>query len=203
VGMLTRGQKGKTGQKSSGKPRKRATDGRIGVSFLSRFKPHRNHETYCSRRLTADTSILGWVGLEPTTNALKGRCSTIELPTRQKGREQYNRYLSLQALFLRRKTKKAMLLERVTMGQLRATGPQDTFQFSEALGIGSGLESHPTRFRVFQLFFARFTESIPIQRGRARVAVQARQTKNLGQSLRRFHVAFPASPPAPRIRLCS
>src|SRR4051812_32292411 len=24
----------------------------------------------------------GWVGLEPTTNALKGRCSTIELPTR-------------------------------------------------------------------------------------------------------------------------
>jgi hypothetical protein len=26
---------------------------------------------------------MGWVGLEPTTNALKGRCSTIELPTRQ------------------------------------------------------------------------------------------------------------------------
>jgi hypothetical protein len=26
---------------------------------------------------------LGWVGLEPTTNALKGRCSTIELPTRR------------------------------------------------------------------------------------------------------------------------
>ncbi len=25
--------------------------------------------------------VLGWVGLEPTTNALKGRCSTIELPT--------------------------------------------------------------------------------------------------------------------------
>jgi hypothetical protein len=25
---------------------------------------------------------VGWVGLEPTTNALKGRCSTIELPTR-------------------------------------------------------------------------------------------------------------------------
>ena len=25
---------------------------------------------------------MGWVGLEPTTNALKGRCSTIELPTR-------------------------------------------------------------------------------------------------------------------------
>jgi hypothetical protein len=24
---------------------------------------------------------LGWVGLEPTANALKGRCSTIELPT--------------------------------------------------------------------------------------------------------------------------
>ena len=26
---------------------------------------------------------LGWVGLEPTTNALKGHCSTIELPTRE------------------------------------------------------------------------------------------------------------------------
>lgn len=26
---------------------------------------------------------MGGVGLEPTTNALKGRCSTIELPTRQ------------------------------------------------------------------------------------------------------------------------
>jgi hypothetical protein len=26
---------------------------------------------------------VGWVGLEPTTNALKGRCSTIELPTRR------------------------------------------------------------------------------------------------------------------------
>ena len=48
MGMLTRGQKGKTGQKSSGTLRKRATDGRIVVSFLSRFKPHRNHATYCS-----------------------------------------------------------------------------------------------------------------------------------------------------------
>ena len=26
---------------------------------------------------------MGWLGLEPRTNALKGRCSTIELPTRQ------------------------------------------------------------------------------------------------------------------------
>lgn len=25
--------------------------------------------------------IVGWDGLEPSTNALKGRCSTIELPT--------------------------------------------------------------------------------------------------------------------------
>lgn len=25
---------------------------------------------------------MGWEGLEPSTNALKGRCSTIELPTR-------------------------------------------------------------------------------------------------------------------------
>ena len=28
---------------------------------------------------------MGWVGLEPTANALKGRCSTIELPTRKEG----------------------------------------------------------------------------------------------------------------------
>ena len=26
---------------------------------------------------------MGWLGLEPRTNALKGRCSTIELPTRE------------------------------------------------------------------------------------------------------------------------
>ena len=31
---------------------------------------------------------VGWVGLEPTTNALKGRCSTIELPTRS-GRDTF------------------------------------------------------------------------------------------------------------------
>ena len=29
---------------------------------------------------------VGRVGLEPTTNALKGRCSTIELPTRVRSR---------------------------------------------------------------------------------------------------------------------
>ena len=32
-------------------------------------------------RKNARTQEVGWVGLEPTTNALKGRCSTIELPT--------------------------------------------------------------------------------------------------------------------------
>ena len=26
--------------------------------------------------------LVGWVGIEPTTTALKGRCSTAELPTR-------------------------------------------------------------------------------------------------------------------------
>src|SRR6185436_21182716 len=26
--------------------------------------------------------MVGWVGIEPTTTALKGRCSTAELPTR-------------------------------------------------------------------------------------------------------------------------
>ena len=33
--------------------------------------------------MTKGKGGLGWVGLEPTTNALKGRCSTIELPTRR------------------------------------------------------------------------------------------------------------------------
>ena len=27
--------------------------------------------------------MVGWVGLEPTTNGLKGRCSTTELPTHE------------------------------------------------------------------------------------------------------------------------
>jgi hypothetical protein len=30
---------------------------------------------------------VGWLGLEPRTNALKGRCSTIELPTRKESTE--------------------------------------------------------------------------------------------------------------------
>ena len=34
-------------------------------------------------QVTEGKRKLGWVGLEPTTNALKGRCSTIELPTRK------------------------------------------------------------------------------------------------------------------------
>src|SRR5581483_11794060 len=29
---------------------------------------------------------MGWAGLEPATNALKGRCSTIELPTRKEAK---------------------------------------------------------------------------------------------------------------------
>ena len=31
---------------------------------------------------TKTAGEVGWAGLEPATNALKGRCSTIELPTR-------------------------------------------------------------------------------------------------------------------------
>jgi hypothetical protein len=30
----------------------------------------------------SNIKVVGWEGLEPSTNALKGRCSTIELPTR-------------------------------------------------------------------------------------------------------------------------
>ena len=36
-------------------------------------------------RLCKEGRGVGWEGLEPSTNALKGRCSTIELPTRWKG----------------------------------------------------------------------------------------------------------------------
>ena len=32
-------------------------------------------------------SEMGRVGFEPTTNALKGHCSTAELPTQTKGKE--------------------------------------------------------------------------------------------------------------------
>jgi hypothetical protein len=39
---------------------------------------------------------LGWVGIEPTTNALKGRCSTIELPTRKQSTEGYSLFSLLQ-----------------------------------------------------------------------------------------------------------
>jgi hypothetical protein len=45
---------------------------------------HRRPNGFYSGRTDFRDRILylGWVGLEPTTNALKGRCSTIELPTR-------------------------------------------------------------------------------------------------------------------------
>ena len=32
--------------------------------------------------MTNGADDVGWAGLEPATNALKGRCSTSELPTR-------------------------------------------------------------------------------------------------------------------------
>ncbi len=38
------------------------------------------------RKLNPQLSNLGWAGLEPAANALKGRCSTIELPTRARER---------------------------------------------------------------------------------------------------------------------
>ena len=38
---------------------------------------------------------VGWEGLEPSTNALKGRCSTIELPTRA-GKNRYILFGELQ-----------------------------------------------------------------------------------------------------------
>ena len=37
-------------------------------------------------QLSRENRGVGWAGLEPATNALKGRCSTIELPTRSEKR---------------------------------------------------------------------------------------------------------------------
>ncbi len=50
------------------------------------LEPTANPESFrgCSRARQYGDQIVGWVGLEPTANALKGRCSTIELPTRAK-----------------------------------------------------------------------------------------------------------------------
>jgi hypothetical protein len=39
------------------------------------------------KRLPRQNQELGWEGLEPSTNALKGRCSTIELPTPEQSTE--------------------------------------------------------------------------------------------------------------------
>jgi hypothetical protein len=39
-------------------------------------------ERTTARREAEAMIKVGWLGLEPRTNALKGRCSTIELPTR-------------------------------------------------------------------------------------------------------------------------
>ena len=38
--------------------------------------------THPPKNFGVDPEGVGWDGLEPSTNALKGRCSTIELPTR-------------------------------------------------------------------------------------------------------------------------
>src|SRR5438093_2750765 len=47
--------------------------------------------------------VVGRVGFEPTTNGLKGRCSTTELPTRPNGaREAKQRLRLVQARFSRR-----------------------------------------------------------------------------------------------------
>ncbi len=47
---------------------------------LSRFTTGAAPET--ERVFFSELKGVGWDGLEPSTNALKGRCSTIELPTR-------------------------------------------------------------------------------------------------------------------------
>jgi hypothetical protein len=57
------------------------------IIAVRKAKSQRRSHERSTRRVSAGTDFrdrikyLGWVGLEPTTNALKGRCSTIELPT--------------------------------------------------------------------------------------------------------------------------
>ena len=61
-----------------------ARTGKVEASFfspeLSRTRASRSKGGRISEGIIVKD--LGWAGLEPATNALKGRCSTIELPTR-------------------------------------------------------------------------------------------------------------------------
>jgi hypothetical protein len=50
--------------------------------FLKESGKHLNRVLRSQASVFEAFAKVGWVGLEPTTNALKGRCSTIELPTR-------------------------------------------------------------------------------------------------------------------------
>ena len=84
TGIGARDKKGKTGQKGRANEQQRATDGRILVSFLSCSEHPQTALSVILQGVTAGSQKMGWVGLEPTTNALKGRCSTIELPTQGK-----------------------------------------------------------------------------------------------------------------------
>ena len=53
----------------------------FAVRCIAPLLEDRPPEDQVVERLPRRKGRLGWVGLEPTTNALKGRCSTVELPT--------------------------------------------------------------------------------------------------------------------------
>jgi hypothetical protein len=78
-----------TGSERSNRPKctgKRATNSNAQLYELGQWivlhrLPNGFHSG--SAEFRGQIKTMGWLGLEPRTNALKGRCSTIELPTRQ------------------------------------------------------------------------------------------------------------------------
>jgi hypothetical protein len=83
VGIPNGGQEGQVGQKQPEKEQQTATYGGSDIAHLIVLDCLLNGFYGDSVDFRSQIRELGWVGLEPTTNALKGRCSTIELPTRE------------------------------------------------------------------------------------------------------------------------
>jgi hypothetical protein len=77
------GQRGQMGQSDSKKEQQTATNATTKIAHRMCSTARRVASREAPRVFESRMKFMGWVGLEPTTNALKGRCSTVELPTRQ------------------------------------------------------------------------------------------------------------------------
>ena len=78
--------------------------------------------------------LVGWVGLEPTANGLKGRCSTTELPTPQtQGAQGSVSRKGLQAILrLRRWARRRA--RRLVVGGARNSGPTRRWKVTSGSG---------------------------------------------------------------------